>query len=117
MAESTCVEDTARIGDRMAENATPATPAGWVTLPGGGIVPASMDRATGWGGDRDSVNTAEVTEARRAVALAVTEYRRASARLYTEQADMVADLIIAIGKADTMAEAWDRFAEVTGGAE
>lgn len=38
-------------------------PEGWVTLPGGGIVPAKLDRATGWQADRDTVNTSALIHA------------------------------------------------------
>lgn len=92
-------------------------PEGWVTLPGGGIVPAKLNRETGWGEDRDSRNMSDIAEARKAMNDATLAYAAACAKLYTEEANMVADLIIAIGKADAMVEAWHRFAEATGGAD
>lgn len=90
-------------------------PEGWVTLPGGGIVPAKLDRETGWGEDRDSRNMSDIAEARKAMNAATLAYAAATAKLYApDNTTMVADMVTAIGKADAMVEAWHRFAEATG---
>lgn len=90
-------------------------PEGWVTLPGGGIVPAKLDRPTGWQADRDTVNTAEVIAARKAMNDATLAYSAATAKLYApDNATMVADMVTVIAKADAMVEAWNRFVEATG---
>lgn len=93
-------------------------PDGWVTLPGGGIVPPALAaRVTGWGGDRDSTDIPKITEARTAMAEAVTAYHVAYGHMLADGADMVASMVAVIAKADAMAEAWHKFTEVTGGAE
>lgn len=99
----------------MAQDNTGDLPEGWVTLPGGGIVPAKMNRATGWQGDRDSVNTAEIMAAHRAMSRAVATYREVSARAFVPGADLVAVVRDTIRAADVVAECWQQFTEVTGG--
>ncbi len=70
---------------------------------------------TGWGGDRDSTDIPRITEARTAMAEAVTAYQTAHAAMLADGADMVAAMVAVISKADAMAEAWHKFTEVTGG--
>lgn len=92
--------------------------AGWVRLPGGGLVPPNVTNPNGWQADRDTVNTAEVTTARKAMSDATLAYAAATAKLYApDNTTMVADMVTVIAKADAMVEAWHRFAEATGGAE
>lgn len=99
----------------MAQNMSGDTPEGWVTLPGGGIVPAKMNRATGWQGDRDVTNTAGIIAAHRAMSRAVATYREVSARAFVPDADLVAVVRDTIKAADVMAECWQQFTEITGG--
>jgi len=99
----------------MAQNNMGDLPDGWVILPGGGIVPDKMNRATGWQGDRDSVNTAQIMAAHRAMSRAVATYREVSARAFVPGADLVAVVRDTIRAADVVAECWRQFTEVTGG--
>lgn len=101
----------------MAEGAsTPGrvpTPDGWVTLDGGGVVPASSARPTGWGDDRDAVNAARITAARADMAEAVQAYRRVTLALFNPIGDKVTHVMDAVRAADAMAKAWDTYTEAT----
>lgn len=87
---------------------------GWVRLPGGGIVPPHVTNPAGFAGDRDSVNTAEVIAARRAMERAVSNYHRVCRHLYRPGVDMASAMAEAVKAADVMAECWHTFTEVTG---
>lgn len=93
------------------------TPDGWVTLPGGGIVPEKLNRATGWQGDRDVTNTAQMIAARRAMVRAVVTYREVSARMFVPGVDMAEAMMATVRAADVVMECWTQFDEITGGAE
>lgn len=103
------------MGTSDPRNRVAAPPDGWVTLPGGGVVPAKSDRPTGWGDDRDTLNIARITRARTAMAEAVTAYQAAVADMYAEARGDMADLMVeAVRRADVMADAWHKFTEATG---
>lgn len=91
------------------------TTEGWVTLPGGGIVPANRARETGWGDDRDAVNTARIEAARQAMADAVTAYHVAYGKLTVAEifGDMGEAMVGVIAKAEAVVKAWAEFEEAT----
>jgi hypothetical protein len=92
------------------------TPDGWVMLPGGGIVPAKLDRPTGWGDDRDTINVTRITTAREAVVRAVKNYDDAVKAILAAPSPTPESLVAALVKGNAVSDAWHKFTEATGDA-